>query len=102
VCSSDLFAVPGAPEDHKLLGEFGVVWVLEEVKPPPPVPGAVPKHVFWIDLPYVAEDFVHVGLIKDSPRKSCWGICEIATILGQRVSFHCPEQTVRKAELFVR
>ncbi len=51
-------SVPGAPKEHELPEEFGIVWVFEKLNPPP-VPGAVFEHVLGIDLPYVIEDFVH-------------------------------------------
>jgi len=49
------------PEGHELFGEFWVVWVFEKMDPPPPVPSAVLKHVFGVNLPYVTEVFVHAS-----------------------------------------
>jgi hypothetical protein len=59
VVHTDLSAISGAPKDHELSGKFGSIRILEKVNPPPPVPRAVLKHVFRVNLPYVAEDFVH-------------------------------------------
>jgi len=62
IVHANFLAVPSAPKNHELLGEFWVVRVLEKMKPPPPVPGPVLEHVLGIDLPYVIEDFVHAML----------------------------------------
>lgn len=59
IVNANLLAVSVAPKNHELLREFWAFWIFEKVNPPPPMPCVIVKHVFRVDVPYIAKDFVH-------------------------------------------